>query len=81
MAFAVVSRPSAAIQLRSARQVTRQRASVVVRAADSTIVNVNSIRKDEPKVVDMISSDDIKGKVNFLQTIGTDSPPSLLYES
>ena len=64
MAFVPLSRPSTAVQHRSPLGVIRQRASVIVRAAVTTGVNVNELRNEEPKVVDMISSGDIKGKVS-----------------
>ena len=69
MAFAALSRPITAGHHRSPSGVSRQRASVIVRAVDTTRVNVNEIRKEEPKVVDMISSDDIKGKVSSYSPI------------
>ena len=61
MAFAIVSQPTAALQQRSAVRQQR-RASLVVRATAQPIINPD-IRKEEPKVVDMISGQDINGKV------------------
>lgn len=60
MAFAIVSKPTVALQQRLTGPV-RRRASVLCRAAAQPINP--DIKKEEAKVVDMVSSADITGKV------------------
>lgn len=60
MAFATVNKPTVALQQRLTGPV-RRRASVAVRAAAQPINP--DIKKEESKVVDMVSSADITGKV------------------
>ena len=61
MAFSMISQPTAALQLRNG-PIRRRASGLVVRVSAQAIINPD-IKKDEAKVVDMISSADITGKV------------------